>query len=356
MDYFKESVELHKKHKGKLEIKSKVEVNNRDDLSVVYTPGVAQPCKEIAEDPELAYAYTFKGNSVAVVTDGSAVLQLGNIGPEASLPVMEGKAILFKKFAGIDAFPIAIRSQDTSEIIQTVRNIAPTFGAINLEDISAPRCFEIEAGLQDLGIPVMHDDQHGTAMVIQAALTNALEVVGKNLDEIKIVVNGAGAAGLAIVETLLHINLLSRGGDLIVDDKLTDHTVPKDILLLDSKGIIKPDREFLNKYKQRASNYTNKEGLSGDLRKAIKGADVFIGVSVANVLSKDMVKSMARDSIVFAMANPSPEISPEDAKEAGARIIGTGRSDHPNQINNALIFPGIFRGALDAKATVINNN
>ena len=352
MDYFKDSVELHKKLKGKLEIKSKIDVSNREILSTIYTPGVAQPSLEISENPDLVYDYTIKGNSVAVVTDGSAVLQLGNIGAEASLPVMEGKAILFKKFADIDAFPIAIKSQDTSEIIQTVRNISPVFGAINLEDIASPRCFEVESALQDLGIPVMHDDQHGTAVVVSAALTNALEVVGKNLEDTKIVVVGAGAAGIAIVKTLLHLDSVASDDE---DEEGKDNSVPSDVLILDSKGVITPERQFLNKYKEQVARHTNKEKISGDLGKAIKGADVFIGVSKENILSQDMVRSMAKDPIIFAMANPNPEIMPDKAKAAGARIVGTGRSDMPNQINNALAFPGIFRGALDAKATVINS-
>jgi malate dehydrogenase (oxaloacetate-decarboxylating) len=332
-----ESLVLHEKTKGKVSITSKMPLKEKRDLSLAYTPGVAEPCRKIAKNKADVYKYTFKGNSVAVVSDGSAVLGLGNIGPEAGLPVMEGKAVLFKEFGGVDAYPIVLATQDTEEIIKAVKLIAPTFGGINLEDISAPRCFEVEERLKrELDIPVFHDDQHGTAVVVTAALKNALKIVKKDMTKVKIVLNGAGAAGMAITKMLL-----SSGA--------------KDILLCDTTGIIYLGRkDNMNKAKEEMAKATNKQGIKGDLTLAMKGADVFIGISGPNTVTKDMVKSMNKDAIIFAMANPDPEILPEDAKAAGARIIATGRSDFPNQVNNVLAFPGIFRGALDAKATQIN--
>ncbi len=338
-----DALELHKKHKGKLATKSKVGVNTKQDLSLVYTPGVAEVCREIAADKKNIYEYTMKSNSVAVITDGSAVLGLGNIGAEASLPVMEGKAVLFKELANIDAFPICIKTQNDGEIINIVKNIAPVFGGINLEDIAAPRCFGIEEALQNIGIPVMHDDQHGTATVVLAALINAAKVVGKKLEELKIVVNGAGAAGTAVAKLLLCVG---------IDRKIC--TSVKEIVLCDSKGIIYDGRGDLNEFKQQMAKITNTSKRKGTLKDALKGADVFIGVSTANLLKADDLKVMNKDAIVFAMANPTPEIMPDEAKKAAA-VVGTGRSDFPNQINNSLGFPGIFRGALDAKALRINN-
>ena len=332
-DYAKLAIEAHKKAKGKISIESKMPLETTDDLSIAYTPGVAKPCEEIALDKEKAYEYTSKWNMVAVVSDGSAVLGLGNIGPEASLPVMEGKAVLFKKFAGVDAVPIILDTQDTEEIIQTVKMIAPGFGGINLEDISAPRCFEIERRLkEELNIPVFHDDQHGTAIVTLAGMYNAMKVTGKKLEDLYVVVNGSGAAGVAIV------NLLFEAG-------------VKDVVMCDSTGIIQKDRTNLNETKQEMAKITNKGQRTGQLKDAISGSDVFIGVSVPNVLSQEMVKTMNKDPMIFAMSNPIPEIMPEDAKAAGAAIVATGRSDFPNQINNVLAFPGLFRGALDARIT-----
>ncbi len=338
MNYKKQSIKLHKKHQGKIEIKSKVRVNNKDNLSMVYTPGVAGPSEEIARHKNKAYDLTMKGNSVAIVSDGSAVLGLGNIGPEAALPVMEGKAVIFKKFVGIDAFPICLNTQDTEEIIKTVKNIAPNFAAINLEDISAPRCFEIEKKLQNIGIPVMHDDQHGTAIVVLAALINALKIVGKNLSEIKIVIAGAGAAGFAILK------LLKRAG-------------AKNFLVCDSKGIIYSGRTDIkkNSYKQEIIKFTNQENKCGTLQNALVGADVFIGVSGPNILKKEWIKKMEAKPIIFAMANPNPEITPKEALAGGAYIVATGRSDYPNQINNALAYPGIFKGAIKARARKITD-
>ena len=334
MDYNKESLILHKKNKGKLEIKSKVEIRNKDDLSLAYSPGVAEPCKEIAKDKELVYKYTPKGNMVAVISDGSSVLGLGNIGAEAAIPVMEGKAILFKEFAKVDAFPICLASQDLEENIKTIKNIAPVFGGINLEDIKAPECFIIEERLQDLGIPVMHDDQHGTAIVVLAALINALKIAKKDISEVTIVTLGAGAAGLAICNLLL-----SYGA--------------KHITICDSRGIIYEGREDLNEYKAKIAKVTNLEKKQGTLADAMKDKDVFIGVTKGNLVNQNMVRSMNKDPIIFAMANPNPEIMPNLAKEAGALVVATGRSDFPNQVNNVLAFPGIFRGALDVKATRI---
>lgn len=336
MDYASESLKLHADFVGKLEIKSKVSVETRDDLSLAYTPGVAEPCKRIHSDPAEVYKYTSKGNIVAVVTDGTAVLGLGDIGPKAALPVMEGKAVLFKSFANVDAFPICIDSSDTDTIVETVKMIAPGFGGINLEDISAPRCFEIESRLKkELDIPVFHDDQHGTAVVVCAALINALKIVDKSLEEIKVVVNGAGAAGTSIVQMLLNLGI-------------------RDIVVCDREGILNRMESYSNSAKAELAAITNHKLLKGKLTDAMKASDVFIGVSAANVVSEEMVASMASDAIVFAMANPVPEIMSELAKNAGARIIGTGRSDFPNQINNVLAFPGIFRGALDVRASDIN--
>ena len=336
MDYFQESLKLHREHKGKLAIQSKVEVKTRDDLSLAYTPGVAQPCREISQNPEAVYEYTTKGNMVAVITDGSAVLGLGNIGPKAALPVMEGKCILFKNFAGVDAIPLCLDTQDTDEIVFIVKNLAPSLGGINLEDIAAPRCFEIERKLQAaLDIPVFHDDQHGTAIVTSAAVINAMKVVGKKLEEIRVVVNGAGSAGIAIARMLLSLGVT-------------------DLILCDSKGAISStEKERLNSEKQAMAEITNPRCVTGGLADAVKGADVFIGVSVPGVLTKAMVADMAPDAAVFAMANPVPEIMPEEAKAGGAKVIGTGRSDFPNQINNVLVFPGVFKGALAARARAI---
>lgn len=330
-DYNKLSLEAHRNAKGKISIQSKMPLENADDLSIAYSPGVAEPCKEIAKDKNLAYEYTSKGNFVAVVRDGSAVLGLGNIGPEAALPVMEGKAVLFKKFGGVDAIPIVLDTQDVEEIIKTVKMIAPTFGGINLEDISGPRCFEIETRLkEELPIPVFHDDQHGTAIVTLAGMINACKITGKKLSDLHVVVNGAGAAGVSIVKLLFEAGV-------------------KDIIMCDSSGIIHNDRTDLNSMKQELSKLTNKSQQKGGLAEAVRNSDVFIGVSVAGALSQEMVRSMNMDPFIFAMANPIPEIMPEEAKEAGARIMATGRSDFPNQVNNVLAFPGLFRGALDAR-------
>lgn len=336
LDYAASSLKLHEDYVGKLEIKSKVSVSTRDDLSLAYTPGVAEPCKKIHAEPMDVYKYTAKGNLVAVITDGTAVLGLGDIGPKAALPVMEGKAVLFKAFANVDAFPICVDSTDTDTIVQVVKMIAPGFGGINLEDISAPRCFEIERRLKkDLDIPVFHDDQHGTAVVVCAALINALKIVDKHPDQIKVVVNGAGAAGTSIVQMLLNLGI-------------------SNILACDREGILVRTDTYSNTSKAELAEMTNPKLISGKLPDAMKEADVFIGVSAANVVTEEMVASMSKDSIVFAMANPVPEIMPDLAKNAGARIIGTGRSDLPNQINNVLAFPGIFRGALDVRASDIN--
>jgi|TARA_Y100000310_G_scaffold345431_1_gene464953 malate dehydrogenase (oxaloacetate-decarboxylating) len=359
MNLKEDALKLHKENKGKLGVKSKVEVKTKKDLSLVYTPGVAEVCKEIAANKSSIYDYTMKSNSVAVVTDGSAVLGLGNIGAEASLPVMEGKCVLFKELADIDAFPICVKSQNDDEIINIVKNIAPGFGGINLEDINAPRCFKIEKALLDIGIPVMHDDQHGTAIVVLAALINAAKVVGKNIEELKVVINGAGAAGTAVTKLLLCVG---------IDKKIC--TKVKNIILCDSKGAIYHCRDDLNEIKKIMATITNtkcadekydpgnekcRKCIRGSLKDALAGADVFVGVSIANILTKDMIKTMNKNPIVFAMANPVPEIMPNDAKEAGAAVVGTGRSDFPNQINNSLGFPGVFRGALDVKSTKINN-
>lgn len=335
-DVYERSLELHEKNKGKLSVVSKVKVGNREDLSLAYSPGVAEPCRKIASNKEDVYKYTAKGNLVAVVTDGTAVLGLGDIGPEAALPVMEGKCVLFKEFGDVDAIPICLDTKDTEEIIRTVKLIAPGLGGINLEDISAPRCIEIETRLkQELDIPVFHDDQHGTAIVVAAGLINALKVVNKKIEDIKVVVNGAGAAGSSII-------------------KLVKKLGAKEIIAIDRVGILRrSDKDKYDFSKKELAEITNSKDIAGGLADAIVGADVFIGVSAPNVLSKDMVRSMNKDAIVFAMANPTPEIMPEEALEAGAAIVGTGRSDYPNQINNVLVFPGLFKGALRAKSKKI---
>lgn len=343
MDYFKESLILHERLKGKIRITPKIDVRTREDLSLVYSPGVAEPCRDIAAHPEKVYDYTIKSNTVAIVTDGSAVLGLGNIGASAALPVMEGKALLFKRFANIDAFPICIDSQDTDKIVETVRLISPVFGGINLEDIAAPRSFEIEERLQDLGIPVFHDDQHGTAVVVLAGLINAAKVLGKSLFQLKVVINGAGAAGIAIAKLLRCVDHANNSTCVAV----------KDAILCDSKGIVHKDRTDLNHSKREIINHTNLENRQGSLKDALVGADVFIGVSIENLLTKEDIRTMAPDPIIFALANPVPEIMPDEAFAGGAAIVGTGRSDLPNQINNVLGFPGIFRGALDARARQI---
>jgi malate dehydrogenase (oxaloacetate-decarboxylating) len=341
-DYGSQSVSLHSKLHGKIEVRSKVPLQNRLDLSLAYTPGVAEVCLEIARNPERVHELTVKHNTVAVVSDGSAILGLGNLGAAAAIPVMEGKAVLFKEFANVDAFPICLDTQDTDEIVRTVRLLAPVFGGINLEDIAAPRCFEVEARLQDLGIPVFHDDQHGTAIVVLAALINALKVTGKDLGQCTVVFSGSGASAIACAKL---IRSFGRLGVL---------PMPGDILLCDSKGIVHRGRTDLNPYKQEMLEWTNRSNRSGSLADALKGADVFVGLSQAGLVSPEMVQSMNRHPIVFAMANPVPEIMPDLAHAAGAVVVGTGRSDFPNQINNVLAFPGVFRGALDARATVIN--
>ncbi|GAB6109165.1 NAD(P)-dependent malic enzyme [Fusibacter bizertensis] len=336
MNYNQRALELHEAAKGKIEVTSKVKLESKDDLSTAYTPGVAEPCRKIAENPDDVYKYTSKGNLVAVVSDGSAVLGLGNIGAKAAIPVMEGKAILFKAFANVDAFPICVESQEVDSIVQTVVQIAPVFGGINLEDISSPRCVEVERRLKELlDIPVFHDDQHGTAIVVCSALINALKIVEKKIEEIKIVINGAGSAGNAIARMLVDLGA-------------------KNILSCDRVGIISRNVKQKNWVQDEIALITNPDCIEGNLADAMNGADVFIGVSSKDAVSKEMVASMNSDSIVFAMANPDPEIMPNLAKEAGARIVGTGRSDFANQINNVLAFPGIFRGALDAKASDIN--
>lgn len=345
MDYFKESLNLHKRLKGKIRVNPKIDVRTKEDLSLVYSPGVAEPCKAIAADVEAVYDYTIKSNTVAIVSDGSAVLGLGNIGAHASIPVMEGKAMLFKRFANIDAFPICLDTQDVDKIVETVKLIAPVFGGINLEDIAAPRSFEVEERLQDIGIPVFHDDQHGTAIVVLAGLINAAKVVKKNLFDLKVVINGAGAAGIAIAKLLRCVHMEDASSCISV----------KDVILCDSKGIVHRGRTNLNSAKEEILNYTNIGNKAGSLQDALVDADVFIGVSVGNLLTAADVQTMAKDAIIFGLANPIPEIMPEEAKKGGAAIVGTGRSDLPNQINNVLGFPGIFRGALDARAKRISN-
>ena len=335
IDYGAESLKIHERYRGKLAVKSRVSIQDKDDLSVAYTPGVAEPCKKIFDNPPLAYKYTIKGHTVAVVTDGTAVLGLGDIGPEAALPVMEGKSILFKEFGGVDAFPICLDTKDPKEIIKTVKYISPTFGGINLEDISSPRCFEIEETLKnELNIPVFHDDQHGTAIVVTAGIINSLKIVKKEWNDLKIVVAGAGAAGLSICRLLMNFE-------------------PADIILTNRKGIVYDGRPDLNPVVAKMAKITNKNKQEGTLADALVGADIFIGVSGPNLVTSEMIKTMNRDPIVFALANPIPEIMPEDAFEGGARIVATGRSDFPNQINNVLVFPGLFRGALMVRSTKI---
>jgi len=332
-----DALKLHKDNQGKLNIMSKVSVTDKGSLSLAYTPGVAEPCKEIHKNENLVYDYTSKGNLVAVVSDGTAVLGLGDIGPYAAIPVMEGKSVLFKEFGGVDSFPICVKTKDPDEIVRIVEMIEPVFGGINLEDISAPRCFEIERKLKEkLSIPVFHDDQHGTAIIVLAGLMNALRITGKKMEDLVVVINGSGAAGIAIAKIILNVGI-------------------KDMLMVDRTGIIYKGREKgMNWAKEEIAETTNKYKKSGSLADALAGADVFIGVSDANILSEEMVKSMNKDAIIFAMANPVPEIDPDLAKQAGARVVGTGRSDYPNQINNVLAFPGIFRGTFDVRAKTIN--
>jgi malate dehydrogenase (oxaloacetate-decarboxylating) len=337
MSLREEALHIHRVNKGKLESKSKIPVKNAYDLSLAYSPGVAEPCKDIYDDVNKVYDYTMKGNMVAVVSDGTAVLGLGNIGPEAALPVMEGKAVLFKSFAGVDAFPICLNTTDVDQIVNTVKFLEPTFGGVNLEDIAAPNCFVIEERLKkETNIPIFHDDQHGTAIVTVAGLVNALKLVGKNMSNIRVVANGAGAAGIAIIKLLYTYGV-------------------RDIIMCDTKGAIFENRLYgMNDVKSEVAKFTNRDQMEGSLADVIKESDVFIGVSAEGALTKGMVQSMNANPIIFAMANPVPEIMPEDAKEAGAMVIGTGRSDFPNQVNNVLAFPGIFRGALDVRATHIN--
>ncbi len=336
MNYFEESLKMHEKYLGKLEVKSKVKIETKEDLGLAYTPGVAEPCRKIYENVENVYKYTAKGNMVAVVTDGTAILGLGDIGPKAGLPVMEGKAILFKEFANVDAFPICLDTKDVDEIVRTIQLISPGFGGINLEDISAPRCFEVEDKLKKiLDIPVFHDDQHGTAIVVLAGLINATKVVGKKLEDLKVVINGAGSAGTAISKLLLSSGV-------------------KNLIVCDKVGILYRGMEKIDDAKTALTEITNPENIKGNLSDALVGADVFIGVSAPGIVTPDMVKSMNKDSIVFGMANPTPEIMPDEAKKAGAMVVGSGRSDYPNQVNNVLVFPGLFRGALDVRAKEIN--
>lgn len=335
MDVNEIALQKHQAWQGKLEITAKAKVSSKEDLSIAYTPGVAAPCREIARCQENVYKYTMKGNTVAVISDGTAVLGLGDIGPHAAMPVMEGKAVLFKEFAGINAIPICIDTKDTEEIIKFIKQVSPTFGGINLEDIAAPRCFEIEERLKkELDIPVFHDDQHGTAIVVLAGIINALKVVGKAKEDTQVVVNGAGSAGIAITKLLLNYGFVN-------------------IIVVDKKGIIEPSEEWLNWAQRELCEDTNQKHLTGTLQDALVSADIFIGVSAPNIVTKEMIASMNKDAIVFAMANPTPEIMPDLAKEAGARVVGTGRSDFPNQVNNVLVFPGIFKGALEARAKSI---
>ncbi len=337
MDKREIALKAHEEWKGKIEVVGRASINNPQELSVAYTPGVAEPCLEIQKDVDLSYKYTRRGNLVAVITDGTAVLGLGDIGPEAGMPVMEGKCALFKRFADVDAFPLCVRSKDVDEIVRTVSLIAGSFGGVNLEDISAPRCFEIEEKLKEIcDIPIFHDDQHGTAVVVLAAALNALKVVGKDIRDIKVVTSGAGAAGIAIIKLLVSMGL-------------------RNVIMCDRTGTIYEGRENLNPVKEEMAKITNRDMVKGTLADAIKGADLFIGVSAPGTLTKEMIGTMAKDPIVFAMANPTPEIMPDDAREAGAKVVGTGRSDYPNQINNVLAFPGIFRGALDVRASQIND-
>jgi malate dehydrogenase (oxaloacetate-decarboxylating) len=332
------ALEMHEEKRGKVEVISKVKVTNKDELSIAYTPGVAEPCRKIAENKSDVYKYTSKGNLVGVVSDGTAVLGLGDIGPEAAMPVMEGKSILFKEFGDVDAFPICVATKDVDEIVHLVKMLEPTFGGINLEDISSPRCFEVERRLkEELNIPVFHDDQHGTAIVVSAGVINSLKLVGKTFEDSKFVVNGPGAAGTAIIKMLMNLGA-------------------ENIIVCDENGILFEGKDGLKDHKIELSKITNKENIQGHLQDAMKGADVFIGVSVANIVTQEMVASMNKDSILFAMANPTPEIMPDVAKAGGAKVMGTGRSDFPNQINNVLAFPGIFRGALDVNATDITED
>ena len=336
MDYAKESLRLHKEWKGKIEVVTRVPAENKEDLSLAYTPGVAQPCLEIQKDINKSYELTRRWNMCLVVTDGSAILGLGNIGPEAGMPVMEGKCALFKAFGDVDAFPLCIKSNDVEEIVNTIYLISGSFGGINLEDISAPRCFEIEKKLKEkCDIPVFHDDQHGTAIVVAAGLTNALRYVHKEFSEAKVVINGAGSAGISICRLLLELGI-------------------GDVVLVDRNGILAPGEEWMNPAQKEMAEITNKERLHGDLKTAMKGRDIFVGVSAPNIVTSEMVSTMADDAIVFAMANPTPEIMPDEAKKGGAKVVATGRSDFPNQINNVLVFPGVFRGAFDVRASDIN--
>ena len=336
MDYAKESLRLHKEWKGKIEVVTRVPAENKEDLSLAYTPGVAQPCLEIQKDINKSYELTRRWNMCLVVTDGSAILGLGNIGPEAGMPVMEGKCALFKAFGDVDAFPLCIKSNDVDEIVNTIYLISGSFGGINLEDISAPRCFEIEKKLKEkCDIPVFHDDQHGTAIVVAAGLTNALRYVHKDFSEAKVVINGAGSAGISICRLLLELGI-------------------GDVVLVDRNGILAPGEEWMNPAQKEMAEITNKERLHGDLKTAMKGRDIFVGVSAPNIVTAEMVSTMADDAIVFAMANPTPEIMPDEAKKGGAKVVATGRSDFPNQINNVLVFPGVFRGAFDVRASDIN--
>lgn len=335
MDYNELSLMMHEKNRGKVEVISKISVKTRDDLSTAYTPGVAEPCRRIRDNRDDVYKYTCKSNMVAVVSDGTAVLGLGDIGPEAAIPVMEGKAILFKEFGGVDAFPICLDTKDVDEIVETVKRIAPVFGGINLEDISAPRCFEIERRLkEELDIPVFHDDQHGTAIVVSAGLINALKLVGKRFEDANVVINGAGSAGISICRLMLQLGI-------------------GNVVLVDKNGALCPGEEWMNPAQAEMAEMTNKERQRGSLKDIMKGKDVFVGVSAPDIVTAEMVVSMAKDPVVFAMANPTPEIMPEEAQKGGVRVMATGRSDYPNQINNVLVFPGIFRGALDARATGI---
>ena len=338
MDLKEKALAMHKEWNGKLETIAKSKVNSREDLAIAYTPGVAEPCKVIAEDKEAAYTYTMKANTVAVISDGSAVLGLGNIGPYAAMPVMEGKAVLFKEFGNVNAVPVCLDTQDTEEIIKTVVNIAPAFGGINLEDISAPRCFEIETRLKELlDIPVFHDDQHGTAIVVLAGIINGLKVTGKTKEDCQVVVNGAGSAGIAITKLLLTYGF-------------------KHVTMCDKSGILSKASEGLNWMQQSMMEVTNLENKTGSLADALRGADIFVGVSAPNIVTADMVKTMNKDAIIFAMANPVPEIMPDVAKAAGAKVVGTGRSDFPNQVNNVIAFPGIFKGALEGRARQITED
>ncbi len=343
-DLYRRSLELHRKYKGKLAVESLIKIKSKEELSLVYTPGVAEPSRQIAKDPALAYDLTLRGRTVAVISNGTAVLGLGDIGPEAALPVMEGKAQLLKDFAGVDAVPLVVNTKEPEEIIRFVKQTAPTFAGINLEDIAAPVCFQVEEALQDIGIPVFHDDQHGTAIVVAAALKNAAFLAGKPLNKLKVVISGAGAAGLAIARLLLGLECLAGECFLTAGDYRVG-----DLILVDSKGIIGKHRKDLNLYKQSLLGFINKENKTGGLKDALVGADVFIGVSKPNLVTKEMIKSMGEKPIIFAMANPDPEVLPDVAYKAGAFIVGTGRSDYPNQINNVLAFPAVFRAVVDGR-------